>query len=85
MTALSFKRPTFRIATKSKRPFREEEELDRLHLINVFVAVVDTHGFAGASRKLNLSPPAVTRAINELEAHLGVRLLTRTTRIVKVT
>jgi DNA-binding transcriptional LysR family regulator len=54
-------------------------------LINVFVAVVDTHGFAGAARKLNLSPPAVTRAINELETHLGVRLLTRTTRIVKVT
>lgn len=85
MSALSFKRPTFRIATKSKRPFREEEELDRLHLINVFVAVVDTHGFAGASRKLNMSPPAVTRAINELETYLGVRLLTRTTRIVKVT
>jgi DNA-binding transcriptional LysR family regulator len=54
-------------------------------LINVFVAVVDTQGFAGAARKLNLSPPAVTRAINELEAHLGVRLLTRTTRTVKVT
>jgi DNA-binding transcriptional LysR family regulator len=54
-------------------------------LINVFVAVVDTQGFAGAARKLNLSPPAVTRAINELETHLGVRLLTRTTRIVKVT
>jgi DNA-binding transcriptional LysR family regulator len=59
--------------------------LDRLHLINVFVAVVDTQGFAGAARKLNLSPPAVTRAINELETYLGVRLLTRTTRIVKVT
>lgn len=59
--------------------------MDRLHLINVFVAVVDTQGFAGAARKLKLSPPAVTRAINELEAHLGVRLLTRTTRIVKVT
>jgi DNA-binding transcriptional LysR family regulator len=85
MRGLCLKRPTFRIATESKTPFREEEELDRLHLINVFVAVVDTQGFAGASRKLNLSPPAVTRAINELEAHLGVRLLTRTTRIVKVT
>jgi DNA-binding transcriptional LysR family regulator len=59
--------------------------VDRLHLISVFVAVVDNQGFAGAARKLKLSPPAVTRAINELEAHLGVRLLTRTTRIVKVT
>lgn len=59
--------------------------MDRLHLITVFVAVVDSGGFAGASRKLNLSPPAVTRAVNELETHLGVRLLTRTTRFVRVT
>ena len=59
--------------------------LDRLHLINVFVAVVDANGFAGAARKLSISPPAVTRAINELESHLGVRLLTRTTRVVRVT
>ncbi|MEJ5999369.1 LysR family transcriptional regulator [Paucibacter soli] len=59
--------------------------MDRLHLINVFTAVVDANGFAGAARKLNISPPAVTRAIGELEAHLGVRLLTRTTRVVRVT
>jgi len=59
--------------------------LDRLHLITVFVAVVDANGFAGAARKLSISPPAVTRAINELETHLGVRLLTRTTRVVRVT
>ena len=36
--------------------------MDRLHLITVFVAVVDTSGFAGAARKLGISPPAVTRA-----------------------
>lgn len=59
--------------------------MDQLHLISVFVAVVDTNGFAGAARKLGISPPAVTRAINELETQLGVRLLTRTTRIVRVT
>ncbi len=59
--------------------------MDRLHLITVFVAVVDTSGFAGAARKLGISPPAVTRAINELESHLGVRLLTRSTRVVRVT
>ncbi len=59
--------------------------MDRLHLISVFVAVVDAGGFAGAARKLNISPPAVTRAINELEDHLRARLLTRTTRVVRVT
>lgn len=59
--------------------------MNQFHLINTFVAVVDTNGFAGAARKLSMSPPAVTRAINELEAHLGLRLLTRTTRTVRVT
>ncbi len=59
--------------------------MDQLYLIKVFVAVVDTSGFAGAARKLGISPPAVTRAINELESHLGARLLTRTTRVVRVT
>jgi DNA-binding transcriptional LysR family regulator len=54
-------------------------------LINVFVCVVDARGFAGAARKLGMSPPAVTRAINELESQLGVALLTRTTRVVRVT
>lgn len=59
--------------------------MNQLHLINVFVAVVDSNGFAGAARKLALSPPAITRAVNELESHLGMRLLTRTTRVVRVT
>jgi DNA-binding transcriptional LysR family regulator len=59
--------------------------LDRLHLLNAFVAVCDTNGFASGARKLGISPPAATRAINELEAHLGVRLLTRSTRVVRVT
>ena len=58
---------------------------DRLHLLTVFVAVVEANGFAGAARKLGISPPAVTRAIAELERQLGVRLLTRTTRVVRVT
>ncbi len=59
--------------------------MDKLHLIQNFIAVVDQGGFAGAARALNVSPPVVTRAINELEEQLGVRLLTRTTRVVRVT
>jgi len=59
--------------------------MDRFHLLTVFVAVADSGAFAGAARKLGLSPPAVTRAINELENHLGLRLLTRTTRVVRLT
>lgn len=59
--------------------------MDRLHLMQVFVAVADTAGFAPAARKLQLSPPAVTRAIAGLEQHLGVPLFHRTTRQVRLT
>ena len=59
--------------------------MDRLFAMTTFVAVVDSGGFASAARKLNLSPPVVTRAVAELEERLGLRLLTRTTRVVRVT
>jgi len=59
--------------------------VDQLHLIRTFVAVVDANGFAGGARALRASAPSVTRAVNELESQLGVRLLNRTTRVVRVT
>lgn len=59
--------------------------VDRFHLMSVFVAVVEAGSFAGGARRLNLSPPAVTRAVAALEERLGVRLLTRTTRVVRAT
>lgn len=59
--------------------------MDRLESMALFVAVVDQGGFAAAARKMKISPPVVTRAIGELEAVMGVRLLTRTTRVVRVT
>jgi DNA-binding transcriptional LysR family regulator len=59
--------------------------MDRLQAMTTFVAVVDSGGFASAARKLNQSPPVVTRAVAELEERLGLRLLTRTTRVVRVT
>lgn len=59
--------------------------MDRLRLMSIFVAVAEAESFAGGARKLGMSPPAVTRAIAALEARLGVRLLTRTTRTVRVT
>ncbi|MDE2427861.1 MAG: LysR family transcriptional regulator [Burkholderiales bacterium] len=59
--------------------------MDKLHLMTVFVAVAEDEGFASAARRLGMSPPAVTRAIAELEAHLRVKLLNRSTRFVRVT
>ena len=59
--------------------------MDRLQTMSVFVRVAGEGGFAAAARALNLSPPSVTRAISELEARIGGRLLHRTTRSVRLT
>ncbi len=59
--------------------------MDRLQTMSVFVSVAEEAGFAPAARRLNLSPPSVTRAVSQLEARLGARLLHRTTRLVQLT
>ncbi len=59
--------------------------MDRLHAMKTFVAVVESGGFTAAARKLDVSLSVVSRIVTELEAHLGVRLLTRTTRVVRPT
>ena len=59
--------------------------MDRFHLMNVFFAVAEEESFAGGARRLNISPPAVTRAVAMLEERLGIKLLTRTTRFVRAT
>jgi len=47
--------------------------------------VAEEGGFAPAARRLGMSPPSATRAVSELEARLGARLLHRTTRSVRLT
>ena len=59
--------------------------MDRFHQLQVYVAVAEEEGFAAAARRLQLSPPAVTRAVASLEDTLGVKLLDRTTRYVRAT
>lgn len=59
--------------------------MDRLEAMSVFVAVCDSDGFAPAARRLGISPSAATRQINALENGLGVQLLARTTRSLKLT
>src|SRR5262245_60977947 len=59
--------------------------MDRIDGVAVFVEVAEQRSFAAAARRLGRSPAAVTRAVGELEARLGVRLLNRTTRAVSIT
>ena len=56
--------------------------MDQLKAMRVFAKVVELGGFSRAARALDMAPPVVTRTVAELEAHLGVRLLNRTTRTV---
>ncbi|MFP3755830.1 HTH-type transcriptional regulator DmlR [compost metagenome] len=59
--------------------------MDRLQAMKTFVTVVESGGFTAAARKLDISLSVVSRIVTDLEAHLGVRLLTRTTRLVRPT
>lgn len=59
--------------------------MDRLEAMRVFVSALDEGSLAGAGRRLGRSAPAVTRAINALEGHVGARLLDRTTRMIRLT
>jgi DNA-binding transcriptional LysR family regulator len=59
--------------------------MNRMHEIEVFIAVAEAGSFAAAARRLHLSPPAVTRAIAALEDRLGARVFQRTTRNVTIT
>ncbi len=59
--------------------------MDRLHSLQAFCRVIDLQGFSAAAREMGLSPSVVTRLINDLEAHIGVRLINRTTRRLALT
>lgn len=59
--------------------------MDQLTALHVFKRVVEFQSFSGAARDIGLSNAAVSKNVSELEKHLGVRLLTRTTRHVSVT
>lgn len=59
--------------------------MDRLQSMRVFQQVVDDGSFAAAARKFDMSAAVVTRLVGDLEDHLGVRLLQRTTRRLALT
>jgi DNA-binding transcriptional LysR family regulator len=53
--------------------------------MRAFVAVASLGSFAGAARQLRVSPSVVTRSVADLEERLGLVLLNRTTRSVRLT
>jgi DNA-binding transcriptional LysR family regulator len=59
--------------------------LDRFNAMRVFTRIVELRGFVKAADSLQLPRASVTVLIKQLEAHLGVQLLQRTTRQVSPT
>lgn len=59
--------------------------MDRFQEMQIFMTVAEEEGFAAAARRLNISPPSVTRAIAAMEERIGTQLLSRTTRSLHLT
>ena len=59
--------------------------MDRLLSMKMLVSVVETGSLSAASRRLNVPLATVSRRIGELEAHLGAKLLNRTSRSLDLT
>ena len=59
--------------------------MDKLTAMATFVKVVDAGSFTRAADALNLPKARVSQRISDLEQHLGVRLLNRTTRALSLT
>ena len=59
--------------------------MDKIHAMQLFIRVADLESFSRAAETLALPKGSVSRQIQALESHLGVRLLHRTTRRVQLT
>jgi DNA-binding transcriptional LysR family regulator len=56
-----------------------------LNALSSFLAVARRRSFAAAARELGVSTSALSQAVRQLEARLGIALLTRTSRTVALT
>src|SRR6202158_39352 len=61
--------------------------IERAHLdgLVMFLTVAELRGFRAASRRLGVTPSAVSQAIRSLEERVGAPLFSRTTRSVGLT
>jgi len=59
--------------------------MDRIEAMTVFVAAADEGSLSGAGRRLRMPLASVSRKLADLEARLGTRLMTRTTRQLTLT
>lgn len=59
--------------------------MDRFEEIQTFIKVVKAGSLSAAADRMDIAKSAVSRRLADLEARLGVQLLTRTTRRLNLT
>jgi DNA-binding transcriptional LysR family regulator len=59
--------------------------MDRLAAMQTFVRVAEAGSFTAVAEQMNVARSAITRQIAALEAHLGVKLIARSTRRLSLT
>lgn len=59
--------------------------MDRLAVMEQFLAVAEAGSFSAAARRLNIGQPSISKAVAQLEAYLGVKLFLRSTRSLTLT
>lgn len=59
--------------------------MDRLEAMRLFIRVAELGSFAAAAQQLGVARSVVTRQVAALEAHLGVKLMARSTRRLTLT
>lgn len=59
--------------------------MDRLEAMTIYVTIAEAGSLSAAARRLNMPLASVSRKLAELEAHLGTRLITRSTRKLVLT
>ena len=58
---------------------------DRIELMQTFVRIVEAGSLSAAAKQLGTSQPTVSRRLQALERSLGIKLLQRSTHVMKLT
>ncbi|MBE0152927.1 LysR family transcriptional regulator [Serratia sp. PL7] len=60
-------------------------QINLFESIKIFIEIVESGSFTQAAENLQIHRPAVTKAVQQLEQHCGIRLMQRTTRRINLT
>jgi DNA-binding transcriptional LysR family regulator len=77
--------PVPRVQRARAKPPQLESMGDRIQLMETFVRIVEAGSLSAAALQMHTTQPTVSRRLQTLERSLGVRLLQRTTHVMRLT